>query len=666
MPPANDRAPAAPNLRRGLRGSLDLPVGAVDRPSGVTVAGWAFHEEATILLVLVTVDGRVAGTAQRTTERPDVAQAHASVADAAVAGWDVQVDLGRPPAGRVTIAAHALVSTGERPGQQARTVLLPFAERTVDLAPDHFAEGQVHVPDSVVPGPLRVTGIADVEPALARVELSLDGRAGHTVRHSLPSDPSGAEDPERRVLGFAGFVDVPEDVSEVTVEAIAVATDGRRRRLPPQTVPVRPTTRDPLWTQQRREVLAERFQRHVEALRPDVPGPARVLVVTHDLGVGGAQNYLDDLMAALHRSGVELCVVSGASGSLLERVEERYGAPVLVVGPPPLTAEALAARVRLIAGFAAEHGAVACLANTLVSFPGVLAAEEMGLPSIWAIHESFHPAVFWQEYLGRSPAPEMLEATVEALRVCDDVVFEAAATRRLYGSLVSEETASLVPYGLDPATMDRAAAGMDRAAARRELGLDPDARVLVCVGTMEARKGQLALVRAFSRLDPRTRDGAVLCLVGASDDPYSLAVRDFAATTLGDHVRVEPADPDILRWYLAADALVSASDVESMPRTMLEAMFLDRPVAATAAYGVPELVDDGATGWLCPPGDLGELTALLERVLRTPREEAAAMGRAAGRTVRDGHDARGYVAHVEDRLKTWMAAARAAQGEGEQ
>jgi hypothetical protein len=42
------------------------------------------------------------------------------------------------------------------------------------------------------------------------------------------------------------------------------------------------------------------------------------------------------------------------------------------------------------------------------------------------------------------------------------------------------------------------------------------------------------------------------------------------------------------------------------------------------------------------------------------------MGRAAGRTVRDGHDARGYVAHVEDRLKTWMAAARAAQGEGEQ
>ena len=54
-----------------------------------------------------------------------------------------------------------------------------------------------------------------------------------------------------------------------------------------------------------------------------------------------------------------------------------------------------------------------------------------------------------------------------------------------------------------------------------------------------------------------------------------------------------------------SDLLVCASDVESLPRTVLEAMAWELPVLATAVYGLPELIEDGETGWLCRPARRG-------------------------------------------------------------
>ncbi len=255
-----------------------------------------------------------------------------------------------------------------------------------------------------------------------------------------------------------------------------------------------------------------------------------MLVAAHDLRVGGAQNYLDELMRGLHGAGVEMCVVAGGSGPLLERIETAYDAPVLVVGPPPVDAEQLAARVRLVAGFALEHGAAACVANTLVTFPAVLAAEAIGIPSAWAVHESFTPEVFWHEYLGRTADPAIVEGTRDALAACQDVVFEAETTRALYTDLVAPSSASYVPYGIDAAAMDAQLSTTSRAQARAELGIAEGERVLLCVGTVEPRKGQLALARAFARIDPARRRDAGLYLVGAGDTVYAHALRDFVAT----------------------------------------------------------------------------------------------------------------------------------------
>ena len=235
------------------------------------------------------------------------------------------------------------------------------------------------------------------------------------------------------------------------------------------------------------------------------------------------------------------------------------------------------------------------------------------------------------------------------------MVFEATTTRDLYTDIVPAEAASFVPYGVDTAALDRELASTSREQARAELGIAPGERVLVCVGTVEPRKGQLALARAFARIEPERRRGAALYLVGAGDTAYARALRDFVARGDLTSVHVVDIDPDITRWYVAADVLVSASDVESMPRTMIEAMLVGRPVAGVDAFGVGELVQDGISGWLCPPRDLVPLTEVLRRAVVTGGSALDAMGAAARERVLQRHDSAGYIAHVTDRLRGWLS-----------
>ncbi len=93
-----------------------------------------------------------------------------------------------------------------------------------------------------------------------------------------------------------------------------------------------------------------------------------------------------------------------------------------------------------------------------------------------------------------------------------------------------------------------------------------------------------------------------------------------------DRCRIVPTDSDTYRWYRAADLLLSASDVESLPRSMLEAMCFGVPVVSASVFGVPELVRDGETDFLFEPNDLDALMAALQRVLALEPAELTRVG----------------------------------------
>ena len=90
---------------------------------------------------------------------------------------------------------------------------------------------------------------------------------------------------------------------------------------------------------------------------------------------------------------------------------------------------------------------------------------------------------------------------------------------------------------------------------------------------------------------------------------------------------LEPV-PDIEEYLQAADLGLFASDSASFCLSILEAMCFGCPSVATRVGGIPEVVEDGISGLLVPPGDAAGLARAVEALIANPIRRAA-MGEAA-------------------------------------
>ena len=88
--------------------------------------------------------------------------------------------------------------------------------------------------------------------------------------------------------------------------------------------------------------------------------------------------------------------------------------------------------------------------------------------------------------------------------------------------------------------------------------------------------------------------------------------------------------PDIEEYLQAADLGLFTSDSESFCLSILEAMCFGCPSVATRVGGIPEVVEDGVSGLLVPPGDAAGLARAVEALIADPTRRAA-MGAAARR-----------------------------------
>ena len=91
---------------------------------------------------------------------------------------------------------------------------------------------------------------------------------------------------------------------------------------------------------------------------------------------------------------------------------------------------------------------------------------------------------------------------------------------------------------------------------------------------------------------------------------------------------------DVPRFIAAMDVFVLSSSMEGLPLAVLEAMAAGLPVVATAVGGLPNLIDDGKTGFLVPSGDENAMRARL-RALRADPALARAVGERGRRLVRE-------------------------------
>lgn len=494
---------------------------------------------------------------------------------------------------------------------------------------------------------------------VARVEIELNGRPCGRARIGLArpdvARALGIEDAHTSGFEFAVLPSHlhDEDFADGRIRLEVTATvhgyDGEQCRLEPLVLDLAlPDRTDPL-EEMRAVELRERVARAVRPLPRVAPRADNLLVFSHNLGLGGAQLYLVELLERLGRGeGFTATVVALGDGPLRERLE-LGGIPVHVTGEIALhSAELYEARVAELAVWAAQGEFDVALVNTLCAFPGVDVAALLGIPSLFAIHESYDLEEFWgQAYaVGFAGSYARRRAKV-ALREADAVIFEADATRRLYEPYARADGHHLaLPYAIELDALASFKAAHDRDEVRRQLGFSPEERVVLCLGTAEPRKAQSMLIDAFQSVAGDHPD-AVLALVGLRDDGYSDGIRARAtASRLGRRIRLAGMSAEPLLWHLAADCLVCASDVESLPRVILEAMAFEVPVVSTAVFGVAELIDDGKTGYLCAPRDGAALAAALDRALSASDAERRSVGRAAAAVIRRDHDPELYATRV--------------------
>jgi glycosyltransferase involved in cell wall biosynthesis len=167
------------------------------------------------------------------------------------------------------------------------------------------------------------------------------------------------------------------------------------------------------------------------------------------------------------------------------------------------------------------------------------------------------------------------------------------------------------------------------AEVRSELGIHNGDPCVGVAGNIQEWKGQQVLVEAMARVVPEVPAARGLIIGGvhrAGAAYHDELQRKIRGHHLGENVLITGFRRDIANVMNALDVVVHTSvRPEPFGRVILEGMLLGKPVVASAAGGVPELIEDAQTGFLVPPGDAEALATRLLTLLRD-RELRQRMG----------------------------------------
>jgi glycosyltransferase involved in cell wall biosynthesis len=160
----------------------------------------------------------------------------------------------------------------------------------------------------------------------------------------------------------------------------------------------------------------------------------------------------------------------------------------------------------------------------------------------------------------------------------------------------------------------------DSIAAREELGLPGDRRIILFVGEFVATKNPLVLIEAFARLrDDDAFENTVLVIVGGGPLVDEMTFRAGRSRT-ADHVLFAGRQPpaNIARFMRAADVLCLPNEREGVPNVVFEAFATGLPVVASSGGGIGEIHHEGSLGRLSPPRDVDSLVNALKQTLSQP------------------------------------------------
>jgi glycosyltransferase involved in cell wall biosynthesis len=239
----------------------------------------------------------------------------------------------------------------------------------------------------------------------------------------------------------------------------------------------------------------------------------------------------------------------------------------------------------------------------------------------------------------------------------DQIIAVSAATREsIIGKTPSLASKVHVIYnGIDLRRVD----GRTAVNARAGLGIGPEDPLIVTVGILHPAKGQGVFLRAAAALKPSFPSLKIL-IAGApfreTDDDYRRRLEEMTVELgIAGSVIFTGFREDVLDLVEAADVFVHAAVYpEPFPRSLLEAMALRKPVAATKVGGIPEIIEPGATGLLVAPSDPLSLAEAMGSLL-SDRGRALRLGLNGRRKVETEFTIERHVAAVSELYERLLA-----------
>lgn len=189
----------------------------------------------------------------------------------------------------------------------------------------------------------------------------------------------------------------------------------------------------------------------------------------------------------------------------------------------------------------------------------------------------------------------------------------------------------------------------DRRESKAKVGAVTDRPLVLMLANLAPHKGQETVVRAVALL--KNRGVEVACwLAGVEREPQGFTKRlEQLISDLGvrDRVRLLGYRNDAPELVRAADFLALPSTQEGLPLTIVEAQASQTAVLAAPTAGIPEVVQDGETGFLIAANDAPRYAAAIERLLAEPELYQRVVHHAFARTTRE-HSWTRYAARIEE------------------
>jgi glycosyltransferase involved in cell wall biosynthesis len=368
----------------------------------------------------------------------------------------------------------------------------------------------------------------------------------------------------------------------------------------------------------------------------------KILLVSHELSLTGAPLLLIETGTTLVKSGAEVALINVGFRDPAFLLPELDGFRVLPVEK----------------SFAAASDADLIIANTAATKEWVQRLLEShpsaGLKLIWWIHE-MQIEFFGQDMSCLSQACAAIFDSDSSYRIWKQTDLPMPATTRVIHPGISADFLQAADK-LQSAAGDRSRAepqlgpGGLREAIRRQLSVSPEDFLVSLFGSYCCRKGHDVLVETVGEMLEHQPDLPLkLLLIGFRSDSerhnFMSTRSEIQSRSLRPN-RVLREVVDLRPYYLATDAFVmnTQDEGEAFGRVTIEAMAFRLPVLGTACGGTKEIVIDGVTGLLHPPGREGK-TFLAGNILKlmNNRSRASALGEAGFQRVsREFTDLRFY------------------------